>query len=84
VKTRSGVIESGQKINQLQKELWRLRDLNNKLKNEYRGLVTPENILRKNRELSLTLIPPQEVICLKSEESVLSMKDRVQKEEKEN
>ena len=73
IKTRSGVIESGQKINQLQKELFRLRDVNSKLKNEYRRLVTPERIIQMNRELDLSLIPAQRVICLKQEKKYLSM-----------
>ncbi len=75
IKTRSGVIKSGQKMNQLQKELFRLRDINSKLKNEYRRLVTPERIIQMNRELDLSLIPAQRVICLKQEKKYLSMSE---------
>ena len=77
VKMRGQVVKEGNKIILLQKELWELKDINDKLKNTYRKIITPENILLKNKELHLTLVPPEKVICIKEKqehENVVSMK----------
>jgi len=79
VKMRGQVVKEGNKIILLQKELWQLRDMNDKLKNTYRKIVTPENILKKNKELSLSLVPPLKVICIGEKEvpeRVISMKKK--------
>jgi cell division protein FtsL len=65
IKSRSGVIETGRTIHRLQKEVWHLKDENIKLNNEYLRLVSAEMIIRKNRELNLSLVPPSRVICVK-------------------
>ncbi|MFH1708548.1 MAG: hypothetical protein ABIF71_11620 [Planctomycetota bacterium] len=48
----------------LQKELWELQEQNAKLKVEYDRIATAENIIRKNAELNLSLVPPREVVCV--------------------
>jgi len=78
---RGQVVREGNKIIKLQKRLWEAKDLNDKLKNTYRKMVTPENIVRKNRELNLSLVPPSRVIRIREGEMV-SMKDGGKKEEK--
>ena len=64
IRTRSQIIATGNKIVTLQKELWELKEVNAKLKVEYDRIVTAENIIRKNAELNLSLVPPREVVCV--------------------
>lgn len=75
ITNRSQVIAAGNKIIMLQKELRELREVNDKLKNEYRNIATAENIMRKNEELGLALVPPEQVIRIGNEETeaVISM-----------
>jgi hypothetical protein len=64
IRTRSQIIATGNKIVTLQKELWELQELNGKLRVEYDRIATAENIIRKNTELNLSLVPPREVVCV--------------------
>ena len=68
IKTRSRVVDAGNTIIKLQKELWELKDTNDKLMLDYRSLATPENIIKKNEELQLGLVPPERVICVKTQD----------------